>query len=143
MNPAQLEIIKLIPQRHPVIMIDRLEYWDEKCGKGILKIKEENVFCSEGVLQESGLIECIAQTAAAHTGFSQLITKNSVAKGFIGSIKNLFIHSLPPVGSEIHSEIIIDNEIMGFTIILGKIYLNNTILAECEMRIILENNIRG
>ena len=138
MKPEEYSILDLIPQRPPFVMIDQLTGCSEKSASGRLFILESNFLCHNGCLQESGLMECIAQTAAAYTGYQQLSAKKAVARGYIGAIKNLIIHSLPAVNTEIHSEIIVENELLGYTIITGKIFWNASVIAECEMRILLE-----
>lgn len=138
MKPEEYEILDLIPQRPPMVMIDQLTHSGEKSAKGRLFIKESNVFCHEDHLQEAGLIEFIAQTAAAYAGYLQLSAQKEVKPGFIGMIKNLVIHSLPVINSEVQSEIIVENELLGYTIITGKVLQNNSVIAEGEMRILME-----
>ncbi len=136
MEPQDYDVLDLIPQRPPMQMIDRLDYADERSARGSLLIRDSNLFCTKGQLQESGLIEFIAQTAAAFTGYRNKANNTGVSEGYIGAIKNLVISGLPPVNAEIRSEIIIDNEIVGFTIVLGKVYYRETVIAACEMRIL-------
>lgn len=138
MKPEEYNILDLIPQRPPMVMIDMLTHSEEKSAKGCFYIKDSNVFCDEEHLQEAGLIEFIAQTAAAYVGYIQLSAQKEVRLGFIGMIKNLAIYSLPKINSEILSEIIVENELLGYTIITGKVFQNNAVIAECEMRILLE-----
>lgn len=138
MKPEEYKIFDLIPQRSPMIMIDQLTYSDERSAKGCLFIKESNIFCHNGYFLEAGLIEFIAQTAAAYKGYQQLSLQKPVELGFIGAIKNLMIYSLPALNTEIQSEILVENELLGFTIITAKIFQNNSVIAECEMRILIE-----
>jgi predicted hotdog family 3-hydroxylacyl-ACP dehydratase len=139
MKPSDFNIFDLIPQRPPMVMIDKLIYADEKTAKGIFFVNESNPLCFEDHLLESGMIECIAQTAAAFTGYSQLSQKKEVKRGYIGSIKNLKVYSLPATDTEIQPEITLENELLGFTIITGRIMQNNKLLAECEMRILIDD----
>jgi len=136
MHPSDFNIPDLIPQRPPMQMIDKLLYADERSAKGGLLVKASNLFCENGKLRESGLIEFIAQTAAAYTGYRNKMNNNTVNEGYIGAIKNLSIAALPSVNSEIQSEIMIENEIVGFTIITGKVLDKGNVIAECEMRIL-------
>lgn len=138
MKPEEYEILDLIPQRPPMVMIDRLTHSGDKSARGRLFIKESNLFCHSGHFQEAGLIEFIAQTAAAYVGYLQLSALKEVKLGFIGAIKNLLIHSLPLINTEVQSQIIVENELLGFTIITGKILQNNSLIAEGEMRILME-----
>jgi predicted hotdog family 3-hydroxylacyl-ACP dehydratase len=89
-----------------------------------------------GSLSESAMVEFIAQTAAAFTGYKSLMNNTPVKEGYIGAVKNLQIYGLPRIGAEITSEIEIVNEIVGFTIVTGKVFWNDKLLAECEMRIL-------
>jgi predicted hotdog family 3-hydroxylacyl-ACP dehydratase len=136
MTPADFDILDLIPQRPPMTMIDSLIAADEKSARGQLYILESNLFNDNGVLAEPGLIEFIAQTAAAYTGYKNKTTNKEVSEGYIGAIKNLVIYELPKIDSPIESEIVVENEIMGYTIIAGRVYQDDRLLAECEMRIL-------
>jgi predicted hotdog family 3-hydroxylacyl-ACP dehydratase len=137
MKPEEYDILDLIPQRPPMVLIDQLISAGEKSAVGRLFIRESNVFCENGFLQEGGLMEFIAQTAAAYEGYRQLSLQEEVKPGFIGAIKNLSITFLPEINTEIQSEIIVDNELLGYTLITGKIFQKNTVVAECEMRILV------
>jgi predicted hotdog family 3-hydroxylacyl-ACP dehydratase len=139
MKPEDYNIIDLIPQRPPMVLIDRLVYSDGISAIGRLFIRDTNLFSGNGVLQEGGIIEFIAQTCAAFAGYRQLVLHKDVQTGFIGAIKNLEVHSLPEINTEIQSEIIVENELLGYTIITGKIVQNNLVIAECEMRILTDN----
>ena len=137
MKPEEYDILDLIPQRPPMVLIDQLISVTEKSAVGRLFIRESNVFCENGFLQEGGLMEFIAQTAAAYEGYRQLSLQEQVKPGFIGGIKNLSVHFLPEINTEIQSEIIVDSELLGYTLITGKIFQKNTVIAECEMRILV------
>ncbi|MCX6335206.1 MAG: hydroxymyristoyl-ACP dehydratase [Bacteroidia bacterium] len=139
MDPSSFNIEDLIPQRPPMVMIDHLVHAEEKSAGGRLTVRESNLFCLNGYLQESGMIEFIAQTAAAWTGFKQLSAGKEVMLGFIGSVKNLVVYSMPAVDTTIESEIVLDSEVLGYSIIIGRVLQKGKLLAECEMRIKLEN----
>jgi 3-hydroxyacyl-[acyl-carrier-protein] dehydratase len=136
MLPSDFDIFDLIPQRPPMTMIDALIAADEKSARGNLFVTESNLFYDNGVLTEPGLIEFIAQTAAAYTGYKNKTTDKEVSEGYIGAIKNLVIHELPKVNSLVQSEIVVENEIVGYTIIAGRVFQDGRLLAECEMRIL-------
>jgi predicted hotdog family 3-hydroxylacyl-ACP dehydratase len=137
MEPGEYDIPDLIPLRPPMIMIDQLTHSGEKSAGGRLFIRESNVFCHEGSLQEAGLIEFIGQTAAAYGGYLQLSSHKEVKPGFISVIKNLVIHSLPLMNTEIQSEITVEDEVLDYTIITGRIIQNNSVIAEGEIRTLM------
>ncbi len=131
------ELLELIPQRPPVVMIDKFLFSDETTSISGLTIPSTCVFCENGVLTESGLVENIAQTAAAGVGYECRRENKKVPLGFIAAIKNLEILNLPSVGAELITEVKIINQVMDVTIIVGKVSSNETVLAQCEMRIFL------
>jgi predicted hotdog family 3-hydroxylacyl-ACP dehydratase len=136
MKPQEYNVQDLIPQRPPMQMIDALIGAGEQSATGTLFILPSNIFCENGVFGEPGLMEFIAQTAAAFTGYKNKNAGTPVSEGYIGAIKNLVIYALPAINTEIRSEIAIENEIVGFTIIHGKVFQAEKLLAECEMRIL-------
>ena len=54
-----------IPQKPPMVMVDKLIFAEEKKVVTSFLIRRDNIFCSDGVFTEAGLIENMAQTAAA------------------------------------------------------------------------------
>lgn len=139
-NFEELDIIELLPQRPPMVMVDKIVSCENNHITTQLTIREENVFSFQGNFQESGLIENIAQTAAALSGYQAKKNNEKVKLGFIGSVKNLEISSLPDVGSMIETSVEVIGQVMNVDMIKGEIRQNNQILAQCEMRIFLENN---
>jgi predicted hotdog family 3-hydroxylacyl-ACP dehydratase len=137
MQSADFDIHDLIPHRPPMVMIDKLNHTSEISATGEIRILESNLFCENGYFLETGMIEFIAQTAAAFTGYKNKSNEKPVSEGYIGAIKNLVIHDLPPVGTVIRSIITIENEIIGYTIITGRVFLEQKLMAECEMRILV------
>ena len=138
MKPEQFNLLELIPQRPPMVMIDQLVQYNEKKSTTKFFIQKENIFCENGFFTEPGLIENIAQTAAARIGYLNKTSNIKVLIGYIGSIKNLKIYFLPKLSTEIITEAIIENEMLGFTLIHGKIISNNNVAAECNMTIFIK-----
>jgi 3-hydroxyacyl-[acyl-carrier-protein] dehydratase len=136
MNPQAFNISDLIPQRPPMQMIDKLLKADDRSATGSLEVTLSNIFVENGLLSESALIEFIAQTAAAFTGYTNLTKHGLVAEGYIGAVRNLVVNDLPVVGAVLTCNIEVINEIVGFTIINGNVYDQEQLLASCEMRIL-------
>jgi predicted hotdog family 3-hydroxylacyl-ACP dehydratase len=132
------DILEFIPQRPPVVMIDKLLYaGTDKTISGLL-VNENNIFFNAGFLSESGLVENIAQTAAVGMGYLSKQGNKKVPIGFIASIKDLKIHLLPAAGDEITTEVVVTNQVMEVSILKGIVYRNGELLAECEMRIFIK-----
>jgi predicted hotdog family 3-hydroxylacyl-ACP dehydratase len=134
---AEETILALIPQRPPFVMIDQLTYSDDTSSRSSFLIKQENIFVSNGKFREAGLVENIAQTAAARAGHESHSKNEPVKVGYIGAVKNLEIFSLPNVNDEIETEVAIENQVFDVTIITGKVRGNGKLLAQCEMKIFI------
>lgn len=134
---AEKNILSLIPQRPPFVMVDQLIYADDKSSRSSFVIQQDNIFVSKGRFREAGLIENIAQTAAARAGYEAQLKNEAVKVGYIGAIKNLQIFSLPNVQDEIETEVAIENQVFDVTIIVGKVKSNGKLLAQCEMKIFI------
>lgn len=137
MPGSTTNILSYIPQRPPFVMVDEIIDSGEKktCSKFL--IKEDNIFVENGFLKEPGLVENIAQTAAARAGYIAQLEKKPVLVGYIGAIKNLEIFFYPKLQDELITEIIIENQIFDVTLISGKIICNHKIAAQCEMKIFI------
>lgn len=135
---ASTDILQYIPQRPPIVMVSELISATATEGFTRLRIAENNIFCVNGQLQEPGLIENIAQSAAAMSGYNAVMNNDPVKKGFIGSVNDLKIFSLPNAGDCIETHVAIENMVMNVQIIKGTVTLNDAIIAECTMKIFLE-----
>lgn len=105
-----------------------------------LFIKETNLFCSGGLFREPGLIENMAQTAAAGVGYISKEKGTEPPVGFIGGLRNLYIEELPKVGCEIRTEVTLQHEVFDATVVQGKIFLEERCIATCELKIFLIKN---
>ena len=139
MNLLDVNIIDLIPQRPPIVMVDKLVNITKQSATSVFTILPNQLFSNEENLQAEGLIENIAQTSAAMNGYNALSENEQVKLGFIGAIKNLSIYQLPSVNSTIVTTIEIKNEVMNVNIIYGQIKQNDQLIAECEMKIFINN----
>lgn len=136
-NPYSIE--ELIPQRPPMMMIDRfLGIDDDGLAHAELDIGADNIFCARGLFCESGLVEHIAQTAAARAGFLSLIHGEPVVLGFIGSIDKLQIRLLPPVGARLQTVLNVVSEVMNITLVHAQTSVDGHDVAECNMKIFLK-----
>ena len=132
-------IIPLIPQKPPFVMVGKLLFTDEVSSRSSFLIERNNVFVKNNVFQEAGLMENIAQTAALHAGYLAQSENKPVAAGYIGAVSNFEIFDLPNAGDEIETEIRVENQIFDVTILSGKVWHNENLLAQCEMKLFISN----
>lgn len=135
-------IESLIPQRPPFVMIDTLISFNENSTTTGFTIRADNIFVENGTFKEPGLVENIAQTAAARAGYISKKENKPVEVGYIGSVNNLQVFSLPKTGDELITEITIENQIFDVTLISGRTTCNGQLVAQCNMKIFI-NKIKN
>ena len=132
-------IIPLIPQKPPFVMVGKLLFTDEASTRSSFIIEADNVFVKNNVFQEAGLMENIAQTAALRAGYVAQSENKPVAVGYIGAVSNFEIFDLPQTGDEIETAIRVENQIFDVTVLSGKVWHRENLLAQCEMKLFISN----
>lgn len=134
------EIFMLIPQRPPIVMVDVVWSADEQSADTGLTIQENNIFVKDGLFREPGLIEHIAQSAAAFAGYGTFVRGEEPKLGFIGEIKDCVFNLMPPVGSELRTHIQLVTVIGGIRLINAEVRLKDELVATCVMKFFLKDD---
>ncbi|MES2620832.1 MAG: 3-hydroxyacyl-ACP dehydratase [Bacteroidota bacterium] len=114
-----------------------IEVSDKVCISKFI-FDETHALCQDGRLTSAGLMENIAQTAAAKTGYENSLKGKGIPVGFIGDVRDFIFTKQPKVGEEITTRIEIIHEIFDVTVIAGTIELNGEEIASCNMKIFVE-----
>lgn len=131
-------IISYIPQRAPFVLIDKLINAGKDFSKTIFDIQAGHLFVCNDVLTEPGIIENMAQTAAAGIGYNICKEKRD-AIGFIGALKSLIIDELPAVGERIITEVAILHKMLDAYIAEASVFLHGRKIASCKMSIVVSD----
>lgn len=134
------ELYKLIPQRNPIVMVDTFFCADEERAETGLHIQMGNLFCEGGFLRESGMIEHVAQSAAAFAGYAPYIKGETPKLGFIGEVKKFKIVRLSKVGEFLHTYLRVLGEAAGVTLISAETKSDEEVLATCQMKIFIKED---
>ena len=138
MNIKDIDILTIIPQRHPFVMIDRLQYHNDTETSSSFFIKKDNIFCENELLREGGILENIAQTCAARIGYINKYEKHEKIKiGLIGSVKDFVVNRMPAANSTIFTKIRVMSEVFAITLIEAEVTDNDGVIAHCEINISL------
>ena len=139
-NLTSHDILDLIPQRSPVVCVDALIEVTDTGAVSSLKIKEDFFFIKEGQVLATGLLENVAQTAAARAGYLAKMNNAEILPGFIISFKNVEVNDLPEIGDTVRTELIFKQQVLNMSIFTGFVYLRSKLVLSCEIRILLEEN---
>lgn len=135
-----ISLENLLPQRPPFVMVEHLVHYEEDKVVSETTIQSSNIYVDNGVMQAYGLIENIAQTCAARIGYiNKYILKKGIQIGYIGSLKNLTINSLPRIGEIITTEIVIEDEVLGMILASANLKVNGKTLVTTELKIALKD----
>lgn len=137
-----IEIERLIPQRDPIVMVDKLiEVKDDVAITGFT-VKADNYFIDEdSLLAEPGLIEHIAQSASAFAGYRAIIAGAiQPPVGYIGEVKKFHCYRRPQPGDELRTTIMMGAEMAGITIITGETRVAAEVVADTQMKIFIQPN---
>ncbi|MBR7157184.1 MAG: beta-hydroxyacyl-ACP dehydratase [Bacteroidales bacterium] len=128
-------ISDLIPQRKPIVMVDKLCSASAEGATTLLSIKEDNMFRHGDVMCEAGIIEHMAQSASAMEGYKYKSEGKEAPVGFIGEVKKFTLNFLPKVGDTLSTEIKVVSEAMGITLISAQSSVGDEVAATCQMKI--------
>lgn len=131
-------IEELIPQRAPIVMVDRLSSIEEGVSYTELEVRADNLFVERGVLSECGLIEHIAQSAAARIGYLFRMRGEAVPIGYIGSVNQFALGRLPRVGERLTTSIRVLQEVYQVSLVEAEVRSDDEVVASSRMKIFLE-----
>ena len=141
-----VEVLQLIPQRNPFVMVDEFEAGEEPTTAGSLTgascttslaLRLDNYFMlPSGEMSESGLIEHIAQSASAlagHVAIRQGAASPPV--GMIAEMKHFVCQRRPSANEQITTTITMGFSFGSMTLCHGKSCIGNDTICEVDLKI--------
>lgn len=128
---------ELIPQREPFVLVDEIMEISETRTLTRFSFNESHMLCRNGFLIEAGIVENIAQSAAAGAGYHLVSQGQEIPIGFIGSVDKLKINFLPKVADVIETEINIEHRVMNVTVVSCTSKVGGSVAATCKMKIFI------
>ncbi|MBO4543425.1 MAG: pseudouridylate synthase [Bacteroidales bacterium] len=135
---TEKSIFAFIPQRPPISMVDEILYCDKQKTITRFEITSDNIFVVQGKFLACGLIENIAQSAAARIGY--LNQNQPVKLGVIGGVKNFEMIQTPSSGDVLTTEIYLQTEIENAIVVSAIVKCEETMIAQAEMKVFTLNN---
>lgn len=138
MYTGDIDILELIPQRPPFLLVDRLEDFEQDRSVTYFEVKPDGILVRDGRLSEAGLMENIAQSCAARIGYINKFRKNeSVKLGIIGAVKGLEVNEMPEAGSRLETVVEVVSEVFAITLVDARVMCGGRTVATCQMKISL------
>lgn len=134
----QQDILAFIPQRPPFVMIDTVLGATDTVSQASFTIPEGYLFVENGRFTEPGIVEHMAQAAAAGTGYKASMEHRPAPVGFIGALKGLQIQRLPFVGETMNTTIQFVHQVLNAHIVQATTRIGEDTIATCELKIFLQ-----
>ena len=140
----EIDIQELLPQRPPILMVDRLLSADDKRAETELLVRTDNIFVENGTLKTYALIENMAQTCAAQLGFADVYVngKKDVRIGYIGAVKRMQIENSPRVGETLRTRMEVTEDFGDMKLVTAESFVNDCRIAVAELTIALSGEGR-
>ena len=139
-NPLETNPLELIPQRPPMVLVDRFEGIDaEGVSTTGYTVVPAGLFVAGGRMSECGIIEHMAQSAAARIGWCCRAEGRPVPVGFIGAVSRLELHDLPRTGAHLRTRLHIVQEIGPLSLAEVRTEADGRPLAEGNLKIYLQS----
>lgn len=128
----------ILPQRAPIVMVDEVWAEDADHARTLLSIRNDNFFLHDSLLLEAGIIEHIAQSAAAMVGTRSIGEEAHL--GYIGELRNIHIERLPHIGETLLTEVAVIAEASGISLVEASVTAGEDRIAGGQMKVFIEEN---
>ncbi len=134
------DLLRLIPQRNPFIMVDSLEVSGDTCAATTLTVRHDNYFMlTDGKLAETALIEHMAQSCSALAGHHALSKESSIPPvGIIGEVRHFVCHRRPHAGEQLQTNVNFDITFGNVTLATGLSTAGEELIAEVKLKIFMQ-----
>lgn len=123
-----------------MVMVDEFLGLNDGVSSTALEVRGDNIFCDGGYMSECGVIEHIAQSAAARAGFVCRSEGREVPVGFIGAVNNFEISRLPRVGERLVTGLELIQQVYSVSLVRGVTRIGDETVASCKMKIFIQDN---
>lgn len=133
-----------MPQRPPILMVDRLLSADDKQAETELLVRADNIFVENGMLKAYAIIENMAQTCAAQLGYADVHVngKKDVRIGYIGAVKRMQVETAPKVGETLRTRMEVLQDFGDMKLASAESFVDNRRIAVAELTIALSGERR-
>lgn len=133
-----LEIMKLLPHRYPILLVDKIAEFED--GKGIVGVKNVTInepffqghFPEHPIMPGVLILEAMAQVGGVYAILAKSVGENQVPY-FVGIDKAKFRKPVLP-GDVLHLELELLKVRRGIYSFLGKATVDGKVVAEAELK---------
>lgn len=110
------DVVAVMPHDYPMILVDSL--YGERDGWWCfgLEVTEETFFVEHGRMSRNGVIEHVAQGAAARAGYLTLVRQQPLRPGFLVALDKVQLPMTPCVGAHLETRLRIILDFEGYQV---------------------------
>lgn len=129
------DILSLIPQRPPFVMVDKLVSCSLDDATTELTVRQDNLLVDDDKFSTTGLMENMAQSCAARLGWLNTHNGKGVQIGVIGEVRNCKFLRSPSVGECLTTHIHIIEDLGVITLAYASVMVGDEEVASCRMKL--------
>ena len=134
-------ITQIIPHRTPMLMIDFYKRIDKDNALSEKAFQKNDYGCENGIVIDSILIECVAQTVAAHYGYQSMMeNKKDAGMGMLVSVDTFDFYYPVLENSKIDIFITQTDKIGAFKLFKGEIRMKDKLMATGNIKVFNPEN---
>jgi radical SAM protein with 4Fe4S-binding SPASM domain len=136
-----VEASRLVPHRHPMLLIDRLVEMKERASVSEMTVRADSIFVNgTGTLDEAAYPEIISQAIAAQEGFRKLGSREAQPEGFLLGVKKLEVLGTARIGDTLRISVFKAAKYGDFGIVNGEVSRGTEIIARGEVKVFQSDN---
>jgi predicted hotdog family 3-hydroxylacyl-ACP dehydratase len=129
-----INLLELLPQRPPMVMIDELTHCDQTSATAVKTFSKHDYGAAEEGVLEPALIECLAQTMAAAYGLIARSAGEAPAIGMLVGVSNFRFHRRAAIGKILELSTSLLKRLGPLSLIKGSIRQDGVLIAEGELK---------
>jgi len=138
MEPIDVEDV--IPHRPPMRMIDALTEWSDDSARGVVVFDENHMAVHDGLVVESALVECIAQTVAAMEGAKRAACENPGGPagehvGMLCGVSDFSVVRRPRAGDRLEVRVQVRKRLGPMLLADGQVLCDGLVAAEGSLKL--------
>ena len=131
---------EVIPHRPPMRMIDALMEWSDNSARGAIVFDAKHMAVHDGLVTESALVECIAQTVAAMEGAKKAAcgtTGGTVGEqvGMLCGVSDFVVVRRPKAGEQLEVRVQVHKRLGPMLLVDGQVLHNGDVVASGSLKL--------
>ena len=135
MDFSDTPIVKLIPQRPPMMMVDRMLSCDDIDAVAEFTVLQNNIFLGDEGLSSPGIVENMAQSCAARMGCVDLLHGEPIKLGYIGEVRDAVIIRHPHCGETLYTYVHVIEDMFNVLLADVKIESDKDTIATAQIKV--------